>query len=197
MDFSPFVPAMPGRLTAGMFVTEERVLALGFGVASARLARLVDGGGLRGASETAYEGGAEYLMRVGPLGDTRGVSRLVRVRTMPPLYRDGVMVVGMRWEASGVTGGLFPVLDADIRLSAHGPARSRIALTGAYRPPFGPLGASLDKLLLGTVATATVRTMLAQLAAALDDGTVPAGDAANGETKASCSPERRLETPPG
>ena len=29
------------------------------------------------------------------------------------------MTVGLRWEATGVTGGLFPALDADIRISAE------------------------------------------------------------------------------
>ena len=29
------------------------------------------------------------------------------------------MTVGLRWEATGVTGGLFPALDADIRINAE------------------------------------------------------------------------------
>lgn len=35
-------------------------------------------------SETVYQGGVEYLMRVGPTGPTPGVSRLVRVRFTEP-----------------------------------------------------------------------------------------------------------------
>jgi hypothetical protein len=159
---------LPGGLTAGMFVSEERALDLSFDGASSRLTRLVNGGGLRGVSESAYLGGAERLMRVGPLGDAPGVSRLVRVRTVEPVHRDGMMTVGLRWEAEGVTGGLFPVLDADIRLSADGDESVRVALTGSYRPPLGALGTGLDRLLLRTVATATIRALLARIAAALE-----------------------------
>ena len=37
-----------------------------------------------------------------------GASRLVRVQVVDPVYRDGAMTLGVRWEAVGVTGGLFP-----------------------------------------------------------------------------------------
>jgi hypothetical protein len=160
-----------------MFVSDERGLALNFDDASSRLTRLVNGGGLRGVSETAYQGGAERLMRVGPVGDAPGLFRLVRVRTVEPVYRDGMMTVGLRWEAEGVTGGLFPVLDADIQLSADDGDRVRVALTGSYRPPFGALGAGLDRLLLSTVATATIRALLVRIAAALEGDPASAAEA--------------------
>jgi hypothetical protein len=160
-----------------MFVSDERELALSFDEASSRLTRLVADGGLRGVSETAYQCGAERLMRVGPLGDAPGLSRLVRVRTVEPLYREGMMTVGVRWEAEGVTGGLFPVLDADIRLSAADDERVRVALIGSYRPPLGALGAGLDRLLLRTVATATIRAFLVRVAAALEGNPVSAKEA--------------------
>jgi hypothetical protein len=51
------------------------------------------------------------------------------------------MSVGMRWEAVGLTGGLFPVLDADTRLSTESDQGIRVTLTGSYRPPLGTLGA--------------------------------------------------------
>jgi hypothetical protein len=61
--------------------------------------------------------------------------------------------VGVRFEPVGVNGALFPVLDADIKLSAEGSQGTRVALTGCYRPPFGALGARLDRMLMHTVAT--------------------------------------------
>lgn len=158
-----------------MFVSDERALDVSFDEASSRLARLVNGGGLRSVSETAYLGGGERLMRVGPLGDTPGLSRLVRVRTVEPVYRDGMMAVGLRWEAEGVTGGLFPVLDADIRVSADDEG-VRVALIGSYRPPLGAVGAGLDRLLLRTVATATIRALLARIAAVLEGDPAPAAE---------------------
>jgi hypothetical protein len=79
-----------------------------------------------------------------------------------------MMAIGLRWEATGVTGGLFPALDADIRLSADDDGSVRVTLTGSYRPPLGALGAGLDRLLLRTVATATLKALLARVAAVLE-----------------------------
>ena len=67
-------------LTREMFVSEERLLAVDFQDASSRLGLLARGGGLRALSETVYNDGVEYLLRVGPLGAVPGASRLVRVR---------------------------------------------------------------------------------------------------------------------
>ena len=150
-----------------MFVSEEQTLTVSFAVAASRLARLAGAGWLREVSETVYQGGVEYLMRVGQAA-APGVSRLVRVRFTEPTYLDGVMTVGLRWEATGVTGGLFPALDADIRISAEEGESVTVTLTGSYRPPLGMLGAELDRLLLRTVATATIRTLLARIAATLE-----------------------------
>jgi hypothetical protein len=172
-----------------VFISQERRLPVSFAVASARLGSLPHGGWFHAASETVYQGGMEYLMRVGPAGAVPGVSRLVRVRFTEPVYRDGAMTIGLRWEATGVTGGLFPVLDADIRLSADDgeddsegeddgegdDAGVLVTLTGSYRPPLGAPGAALDWLLLRTVAVATLRTLLARVAAALE-GAPAAGE---------------------
>jgi len=49
-----------------------------------RPARLAGLARLREVSETGYQDGVEYMMRVGPAGTTPGVSRLVRVRFTEP-----------------------------------------------------------------------------------------------------------------
>lgn len=150
-----------------MFVSDDRVLPVSFAVASSRLDELARGRGLDGLSERVYRGGVEYLLRVGPAGAVPGASRLVRVRFAEPAYRDGAMTVALRWEATGVTGGLFPALDADIRLSHDGEGRTRVTLTGSYRPPLGALGERLDRLVLRTVAAATIRALLTRITAVL------------------------------
>ena len=71
------------------------------------------------------------------------MSRLVRVQFPDPVHRDGAMPGGVRWETIGVTGGLSPVLDANVRLSEESGQRGRVALTASCRPPFGLLGAEL------------------------------------------------------
>jgi hypothetical protein len=168
-----------------MFVSEERVLAAGFGEASARLAELPRGDWVRALS-AVYADGVEYL-RVGPVGALAavpGASRLVRVRFAKPVRRTGMMTVGLRWEATGVTGGLFPALDADIQLSALPAGASRVVLTGSYRPPLGPLGEELDRLVLATVASATIRALLARVAAVLEG---------NADGKTAAAPSSRPE----
>lgn len=127
----------------------------------------------RPLSETVYDDGVEYLLRVGPLGAVPGASRLVRVRFTEPACREGAVSVGLRWEATGVTSSPFPALDADIRVTDEG-GGSRVTLTGSYLPAFGAVGEGLDRLALHTVAEATIRASLDQITAALD--TAPAQD---------------------
>jgi hypothetical protein len=147
-----------------MFASGQQVIDVPMGVAQARLARLLYGGWLTQASDDAYRSSADDLLRVGPLGAKPG--RLVRVQFTDPAYRDDEMRIGLRWEAIGVTGALFPALDADISLSADG-ERTQVSLTGTYRPPLGALGAGLDRLVLRKVAAATIAAFLDRLCAAL------------------------------
>jgi hypothetical protein len=161
-----------------MFLASERTLDVPCHTARARLVNMVHGGGLNIASQSAYQLGFDGVIRVGPLGDVPGASKLVRVRFLDPAERDGVMTVGLRWEATGATADLFPVLDADIVLRPEGEHRTQMSFTGSYRAPLGRLGAGLDKAILHRVATATIRALLADVAATL---TSPA-KAAEGHT---------------
>jgi hypothetical protein len=158
-----------------MFASGQQVIDVPMSAAQPRLARLLYGGWLSQASDEAYRRSADDLLRVGPLGARPRTSRLVRVRFTDPAYRDGEMRVGLRWEAVGVTGALFPALDADIRLSADG-ERTRVGLTGAYRPPLGAFGAGLDRLALRKVATATIAAFLTGLCGALKESVVDRPD---------------------
>ena len=153
------------------------MLDVSVGTAQVRLANLIRDGWLSGASDAAYQHGMDHLLRVGPLGDLPGTSRLVRIWFVDPLYSDDTMTVGLRWETVGRTTGLFPVLDADIRLSAEAAQCTRVTLTGCYRPPFGGLGTGLDKVMMRRVATMTIGSLVTRLADALE-GTVPAAEAA-------------------
>jgi hypothetical protein len=175
-----------------MFVAHALVLDVGFGAARARLAHLVYGGGLTGSSESAYQDGLANLIRVGPFGDIPGASKLVRVRFLDPVYRPEAMRVGLRWEATGATVGLFPVLDADIGLAPAGEQQTRLALAGSYRPPLGRFGAGLDRVLLNQVATATVGSLLKDVANALVS---PAGSPAPHKATMLLAPLIGPETP--
>lgn len=144
---------------AGMFIGDEVRLDIGFAVARERLSRLSETGALFGTSQDAYTG----LARVG----AGGVSKLVRVQARELAWTDLSAGFAVRWEATGAGGGLFPVLDADLRLAPAGDGGTLLSLLGSYRPPFGPLGEALDRALLHRIAAATVRGFLAGVAAQL------------------------------
>jgi len=86
-----------------MFVSHQLVLGVGFQAAQARLENLTHGGWLSTASDGAYADGLAGLIRVGPLGDVPGASKLVKVSLLEPVPHDDVMVLPLRWEATGVT----------------------------------------------------------------------------------------------
>jgi hypothetical protein len=76
------------------------------------------------------------------------------------------MTVGMRWEATGATGALFPVLSANISISPSWDQTARLTLAGSYRPPLGRLGAGLDRAVMHQLVAATMRSLLRNVAAA-------------------------------
>jgi hypothetical protein len=152
-----------------MFVTHEVAVQAPYDVVVTRLRHLNSRSTIHRLSETAYDVGIEDVLRVGPLGDRCGLTKLVRIRTLDPVSRGTTTAVGLRWEATGPAGDLFPILDADIVLTADGPGRSRLGLSGSYRPPLGRVGATLDKMVMNRIAAATVRSLLDRVADALDD----------------------------
>jgi len=153
-----------------VFVGDEVLLNVGFGSARAKLARLAKGGLLLSTSDDAYEYGTVGLARVG----AGGLFKVVRVQTHELAEAGGSARWAIRWEAAGAGGRLFPVLDADISLTPAGDQATLLTLTGSYRPPFGPVGAALDRALLHRVAAATVRNFLAGVAARITSQPGPA-----------------------
>jgi hypothetical protein len=148
-----------------MFVTQDLTIGIGSRAAQARFQNLLHGTWLTETSQDACEGGAEGLLRVGPAGPV--AAKLVRVRFLDPVYRGDVMTIGLRWEAAGAAGTLFPVLDANISISPAGDDAAKLTLAGSYRPPLGRLGAGLDQTIMHRVAAATMRCLLHSVAAAL------------------------------
>jgi hypothetical protein len=86
---------------------------------------------------------------------------------LEPVPRDNMVVLPLRWEASGASGRLFPVLDANLVLTPGGEGAATLTLTGAYRPPPGSLGEVPDRALLNRAAAATVRSLVARVAASM------------------------------
>jgi hypothetical protein len=171
------LPARPSaRWNAGMFVGDEVLLEVSFATAWERLARLTENDALASTSQDAYSHETTQVMRVGAVG----LSKLVRVQVRE-LARTGKSAgLAIRWEATGQGGGLFPVLDADIRLAPAGEHATLLTMAGSYRPPFGALGEALDHAILHRVAVATVRGFLAQVAAQIGGQSGAAAVAPNG-----------------
>jgi hypothetical protein len=144
-----------------VFVGHEVLLEVSFAVARERLVQLTEGGALLSASEDAYGRGTASLTRVG----VAGLSKLVRVQLRELAWTDRSAGLAIRWEATGPDGGLFPVLDADLRLASAGDQVTLLTVAGVYRPPLGPLGEALDRVILHRVADATIRNFAAWIAA--------------------------------
>ena len=156
---------LPSDSLAGMFIGAEIRLDVGFSAAEARLANLAHGGQLRRASESAHKWGADQAQVSSP--GAPGISRLVKVQVRHLVTHEDSAVWALRWEATGSKGALFPVLDADITLTQAGEQATVLAVSGAYRPPLGSLGAGLDRAIMHLVAEATIRAFTRQIGAAI------------------------------
>ena len=147
-----------------MFVSREIVTKVSFTEARARQANLLRGNALENASRSAYDDGLTVLISVGP---APGLTRLVRAQFRDLVIRGNTAVLTIRWEATGIGAGLFPVLDADITLTPGSDNATLLRLEGIYRPPLGAAGAMLDRAVMNRVASATVRSLLRQISAEL------------------------------
>lgn len=175
-----------------MFVSHRVVLDISFEQAQPRLHNLAFGGWLGSASGEAYSDGLAGLIRVGPFGGVLGASKLVKVSMLEPVQRADAVALPLRWEATGVTGKLFPVLDADLSLAPAGTGRTLMTVDGAYRPPLGAAGTTLDRIVLGHAADATVRSLLRRISSALVD---PFREAERAGLKPAVSPPWRVGAP--
>lgn len=126
-----------------MFVAHDVLLDVAFDVARPRLVSLASGRALVDASRAAYREGM-VSQTVGAVAADPAEpdpaapdppSRLAQVRVLPPVERAHTTTIGLRWEASGLLAGLFPVLDADITLAPASEQTTMLSLSGVYRTP--------------------------------------------------------------
>ena len=152
-----------------MFADQAVTLDLDFPAARDQFLLLTRGNRLDGMSRDAYADGLAGQIRVGPIGGLPGMSKLVQVSLLDPVRRDDNVLVPMRWEATGLMGRLFPVLDANLMLGEDDRGRGVLRIAGVYRPPLGGLGEELDQIVLRRIASATIRSLLRRVAALLAD----------------------------
>ena len=137
-----------------MFVARDVLLDVAFELARPRLVTLAGSRALVDASQVAYQEGLARPVRSSPVrsgpagpgpagpgsaGPGGGPAQpspgpqLARVRSLAPVERADTVTVGLRWEARGVSAGLFPVLDADITLAAASEQTTTLTLSGVFR----------------------------------------------------------------
>ena len=142
-----------------MFIGDEARAAVNAAAATARLAGLAAGGSLIRVSHAAW---GEGTAKMDP---TAGLPELIVVHSRGPARRGAASLLILRWVAADASGQRFPVLDADITLTAAGDT-SVLALTGTYRLPPGPApGAGQEAV--RQCAAATIHSFLAHLACAI------------------------------
>src|SRR5262245_59715330 len=180
-----------------MFVGDEITLGASYRDARAALLGLTHGGWLSDASGDAYAEGLAGLVRVGPFGDMAGASKLVRVLLLEPVEREGSLTLSLRWEATGVMGRLFPVMDANIILIPAGENAYQLALAGAYRPPCAAVGQGRDRMVRNRAASATVRSLLRRMAQTIAPAgaSTDASPAVNGPAPVVTGPEPAVAAP--
>ena len=118
-------------------------------------------------STEAYRNGEELRLKMG----LSGSSNIAKTITMTPGQADRGTTrtrIPIRWEATG-PAALFPKMDADLTVIALGQNLTKLALQGNYRPPLGPLGASIDRFALHHVAESSVKHFVDLLAAAITE----------------------------
>jgi len=75
------------------------------------------------------------------------------------------------WKATGPES-LFPSLEGELEAAPLGRELTQIGLSARYKPPFGALGSTLDRMFLHRVAEATVQDFIWRVAAAIQDQAV-------------------------
>jgi hypothetical protein len=156
-----------------MFLAGQRLCSVSIGVARGRLAELVTGSRLITASAASYQEGIDHLLWTGTPDDPPGLPRLARTHFLDPIHREDSTTMGMRWEATSVTGSLFPAMDANLTLTAEDVQLTRLTLIGVYRSPLGTLSAVPQRALLHKAATTTIRALLTRIGDALESGSSP------------------------
>jgi hypothetical protein len=195
-DVGPLSGDNQKAFTGGVFVDHQLLLNVGFGVARARLANLVHSHLLVSASHDVYGAAVTRLAQASPPGPAE-LSRLVRVQARDVVTGAKSATLALRWLASAPAGGLFPALDADIRLAPVGDQTTLLTLDGAYRPPPGVTGAGLDQAVMQQAAATAVHDLLDRMGAAIaGPGTAPPGQPDTGPPGRTAGTEPELSRRP-
>jgi hypothetical protein len=141
-----------------MFFSESLALDVPLAMVQHRLLAFLRVGDLDSVAAAAYGEGVTLLTHAG----VGGLGKTVAVQNIPAYRRGAVTVVPIRWVATGPMARAFPVLDANLEMSAAD-SETTLTLVGSYRPPLGKVGEAIDAMVLKSVARATIRAFLSYL----------------------------------
>ena len=123
---------------------------------------------MEGLGAAAYRHGEELRSRVGPGGP---VAKEIVISLDPPSMARRGVVIPLRWRATGAEA-LFPSLDGELIVEPVDSDSCTLRLRATYRPPLGPLGEFVDRILLTRLARATVNDWMEKIVAWLESADV-------------------------
>jgi hypothetical protein len=103
----------------------------------------------------AIDHGQTVLAEVGiPIGSHR-LAKQVEIAIGKAIETPSRTWLPLSWQATG-GASFFPLLEGELEVASLGNALTQVGLSARYKPPFGPVGSTLDRMFLHRIAEATV-----------------------------------------
>lgn len=115
----------------------------------------------------AIDHGHTVLAEVGFPVAGRRVGKQVEIELGDAVETPSRTWLPLWWKATGA-GSLFPSLEGELEAAPLGKNLTQIGLSARYKPPFGVLGTTLDRMLLHRIAEATVQDFLQRVGSAVE-----------------------------
>ena len=103
-----------------------------------------------------------------PVGSAR-VGRQVEIELGDAIETPSRTWVPLGWKPAAGEA-FFPAIEGELVAAALGKDLTQIGLSARYKPPFGALGSTLDRMFLHRVAEATVQDFVQRIANAIENG---------------------------
>lgn len=115
----------------------------------------------------AIDHGHTVLAEVGFPVAGRRVGKQVEIVLGDAVETPGRTWLPLWWKATGA-GSLFPSLEGELEAAPLGKHLTQVGLSARYKPPFGVVGTTLDRMLLHRVAEATIQDFLQRIGVAVE-----------------------------
>lgn len=116
----------------------------------------------------AIDHGHTVLAEVGFPMAGRRLGKQVEIELGDPVETPSRTWLPLTWKPTGAEG-VFPSLEGELEAAPLGKDLTQIGLSARYKPPFGVLGTTLDRMFLHRVAEATVQDFVQRVADAVED----------------------------